>query len=106
MSIIGIVGLWVLRKKEALTNTRVHPETGESLPAGGTSKYYDIVFSFYVKISCVVVELRRLSPIICNKDTFPKKDFGIAIVALPAGIITAGYMDIINEEKKDTEEKD
>lgn len=26
---------------------------------------------------------------------------GIAIVALPAGIITAGYMDRINEEKKD-----
>lgn len=26
---------------------------------------------------------------------------GIAIVALPAGIITAGYMDKINEEKKD-----
>ena len=23
--------------KEALTNTRVHPETGESLPAGGAS---------------------------------------------------------------------
>ncbi|MCR5250209.1 MAG: ion transporter [Lachnospiraceae bacterium] len=26
--------------------------------------------------------------------------FGIAIVALPAGIITAGYMDALNEEKK------
>ena len=26
--------------------------------------------------------------------------FGIAVVALPAGIITAGYMDAINEEKK------
>ncbi len=25
--------------------------------------------------------------------------FGIAIVALPAGIITAGYMDALNEEK-------
>ncbi len=25
--------------------------------------------------------------------------FGIAIVALPAGIITAGYMDVLNEEK-------
>ena len=28
--------------KEALTNTRVHPETGESLPAGGAS------FSLYI----------------------------------------------------------
>ncbi len=28
--------------------------------------------------------------------------FGIAIVALPAGIITAGYMDALNEEKGDT----
>ncbi len=27
--------------------------------------------------------------------------FGIAIVALPAGIITAGYMEAVNEEKKD-----
>ncbi len=27
--------------------------------------------------------------------------FGIAIVALPAGIITAGYMEALNEEKKD-----
>ena len=26
--------------------------------------------------------------------------FGIAIVALPAGIITAGYMDALNEEKE------
>ena len=26
--------------------------------------------------------------------------FGIAIVALPAGVITAGYMDVINDEKK------
>ena len=33
--------------------------------------------------------------------------FGIAIVALPAGIITAGYMDELSEEKKEekTEEK-
>ena len=29
--------------------------------------------------------------------------FGIAIVALPAGIITAGYMDALNEEKKKEE---
>ncbi len=29
--------------------------------------------------------------------------FGIAIVALPAGIITAGYMDVINSEKKNEE---
>jgi voltage-gated potassium channel len=27
--------------------------------------------------------------------------FGIAIVALPAGIITAGYMDELSEEKKE-----
>lgn len=27
--------------------------------------------------------------------------FGIAVVALPAGIITAGYMNALNEEKKD-----
>ena len=27
--------------------------------------------------------------------------FGIAIVALPAGIITAGYMDVLNESKSD-----
>ena len=32
--------------------------------------------------------------------------FGIAVVALPAGIITAGYMDALNEEKhKDTNEE-
>ena len=30
--------------------------------------------------------------------------FGIAIVALPAGIITAGYMDVINEEKINKDE--
>ncbi len=29
--------------------------------------------------------------------------FGIAVVALPAGIITAGYMDALNEDKKDDE---
>ena len=28
--------------------------------------------------------------------------FGIAIVALPAGIITAGYLDVINSEKEET----
>ena len=26
--------------------------------------------------------------------------FGIAVVALPAGIITAGYMETLSEEKK------
>lgn len=31
--------------------------------------------------------------------------FGIAIVALPAGIITAGYMDALNEEKKNDKEE-
>ncbi len=31
--------------------------------------------------------------------------FGIAIVALPAGIITAGYLDALNEEKKKREEE-
>ncbi|MBR3469169.1 MAG: ion transporter [Lachnospiraceae bacterium] len=31
--------------------------------------------------------------------------FGIAIVALPAGIITAGYMEALNEEKKEAESK-
>lgn len=31
--------------------------------------------------------------------------FGIAIIALPAGIITAGYMDILQEEKKEEEKK-
>ncbi len=31
--------------------------------------------------------------------------FGIAVVALPAGIITAGYLDALNEEKKKREEE-
>ena len=31
--------------------------------------------------------------------------FGIAIVALPAGIITAGFMDALNEEKTNCNEK-
>lgn len=31
---------------------------------------------------------------------------GIAVVALPAGIITAGYMDALNEEKKCEDEKE
>ena len=31
--------------------------------------------------------------------------FGIAIVALPAGIITAGYMDALSEEKKGPDDK-
>ena len=32
--------------------------------------------------------------------------FGIAIVALPAGIITAGYMDALNDSKENNDEKD
>ncbi len=32
--------------------------------------------------------------------------FGIAIVALPAGIITAGYMEALNNEKNNTEENE
>lgn len=31
--------------------------------------------------------------------------FGIAIVALPAGIITAGYLDVLNEDKEHKEDK-
>jgi voltage-gated potassium channel len=30
--------------------------------------------------------------------------FGIALVALPAGIITAGYMDALQEEKKERDD--
>jgi len=30
--------------------------------------------------------------------------FGIAIVALPSGIITAGYMDALNDNKDSTDE--
>ena len=30
--------------------------------------------------------------------------FGIAIVALPAGIVTAGYIDELNESKKSKED--
>lgn len=30
---------------------------------------------------------------------------GIAIVALPAGIITAGYMDVINSAKKEKDDE-
>lgn len=32
--------------------------------------------------------------------------FGIAVVALPAGVITAGYMDVINEEKQNKDNKE
>lgn len=31
--------------------------------------------------------------------------FGIAVVALPAGIITAGYMDALNEDQTDDDHK-
>ena len=31
--------------------------------------------------------------------------FGIAVVALPAGVITAGYMDVINEEKQNKDDQ-
>ncbi len=32
--------------------------------------------------------------------------FGIAIIALPSGIITAGYMDVINNSKNDSSDED
>jgi voltage-gated potassium channel len=31
--------------------------------------------------------------------------FGIAIIALPAGIITAGYMDALQQERKEKEKE-
>lgn len=82
------------------------------------SLFYDILMMCAIIISIIPLAFKQPFPlfyytdIITTGDIYPvttagriitmiSSFFGIAIVALPAGIITAGYMNALNKEKKD-----
>lgn len=64
------------------------------------SSFFDAVY--WATVSLTTVGYGDIYPITTAGRiiTMISSVFGIAVVALPAGIITAGYMDALNEEKK------
>jgi voltage-gated potassium channel len=68
------------------------------------SSFFDAIY--WATVSLTTVGYGDIYPVTTAGRiiTMISSIFGIAIVALPAGIITAGYMDVINEEKNNKEE--
>ena len=64
------------------------------------SSFFDAVY--WATVSLTTVGYGDIYPVTTAGRiiTMVSSVFGIAIVALPAGIITAGYMDALNEEKQ------
>ena len=81
----------------ALVIISVEPQTFDT--------YFDAIYWAVVSLSTVgygdLYPVSTLGKIV----TMVSAIFGIAIVALPAGIITAGYMEEIEKEKKQQEEE-
>lgn len=67
------------------------------------SSFFDAVY--WATVSLTTVGYGDIYPVTTAGRiiTMISSVFGIAVVALPAGIITAGYMDTLNEEKKQNE---
>ena len=63
------------------------------------SSFFDAVY--WATVSLTIVGYGDIYPVTTAGRiiTMISSVFGIAIVALPAGIITAGYMDVLNEDK-------
>ncbi|MBR5437870.1 MAG: two pore domain potassium channel family protein, partial [Clostridia bacterium] len=76
----------------ALVIYNVEPETFET--------FFDAVY--WATISLTTVGYGDLYPVttIGRIITMVSSAFGIAIIALPSGIITAGYLEEIKEEKE------
>ena len=77
----------------ALIVYNVEPDTFET--------YFDAVY--WATVSLTTVGYGDIYPVsaLGRVITMISSVFGIAIVALPAGIITAGYMNEINKESED-----
>ncbi len=77
----------------ALAIFNVEPDTFET--------FFDAIY--WATVSLTTVGYGDIYPVTTTKKiiTMLSSVFGIAIVALPAGVITAGYMDTINSEKND-----
>lgn len=65
------------------------------------NSFFDAVY--WATVSLTTVGYGDIYPVttIGRVITMVSSVFGIAIVALPAGIITAGYMEVINRDKKE-----
>ena len=68
------------------------------------NNYFDALY--WATVSLTTMGYGDIYPVttIGRLVTMASSIFGIAIVALPAGIITAGYMDEINQEHKEEQE--
>ena len=67
--------------------------------------FFDAIY--WATVSLTPVGYGDISPVTTAGRiiTMISSVFGIAVVALPAGVITAGYMDVINEEKQNKDNK-
>lgn len=72
-----------------------------NVEAESFNTFFDAIYWATVSLTTVgygdIYPITTAGKIIAMISSF----FGIAVVALPAGIITAGYMNALNEEKKD-----
>lgn len=81
----------------ALVIFNVEPDTFNS--------FFDAIY--WATVSLTTVGYGDIYPVTMAGQiiTMLSSVFGIAVVALPAGIITAGYMNAINKRNKETEEE-
>lgn len=80
----------------ALTVFSVEPETFPS--------YFDAVYWATISLTTVGYGDLYATTVVGKTITMISSVLGVAIVALPAGIVTAGYMSEINKESQDEEE--
>ena len=75
-----------------------------NVEADSFNTFFDAIY--WATVSLTTVGYGDIYPITTagRVITMISSVFGIAVVALPAGVITAGYMDVINEEKQNKDD--
>ena len=94
----GVIKYWQIKPKVY--------ELVKAVFEAGHREFFDAIY--WATVSLTTVGYGDIYPVSTAGRiiTMISSMFGIAVVALPAGIITAGYMDALNEEKhKDTNEE-
>ena len=90
MTVLALAAAYILIS--ALVIFNVEPQTFDT--------FFDAIY--WASVSLTTMGYGDLYPVsgVGRVVTIVSSLFGIAIVALPAGILTAGYMDIIQKEEE------